>query len=46
METAVKELSVKTSTAELSVKDIAIKAIESSSKPIYLENTKGNSTAE
>lgn len=46
METSIKEMSQKTITAESSVKDIAIKAIESSSKPYYIENPKANSTTE
>ena len=40
LETTMKELSAKTVTAEASVKDIAIKAIESSSKPYYIEKSK------
>ena len=40
METTIKELSQKAITAETSVKDIAIRAIESSSKPYFIEKTK------
>lgn len=46
MEISIKDMSQKTTTAESSVKDIAIKAIESSSKPYYIENPKANSTNE
>ena len=40
MEVAIKELSQKAITAEASVKDIAIRAIDSSSKPYFVEKTK------
>jgi len=46
METAIKDMSQKTITAESSVKDIAIKAIESSSKSYIVENPKANSATE
>ena len=46
MEIAIKDMSQKTITAESSVKDIAIKAIESSSKSYIVENPKANSTTE
>lgn len=47
METSLKELSQKTATAEANVKDIAIKAIESSSaKPYVIEKTKDNQNKE
>ena len=37
MEITMKELSQKAITSEVSVKDIAIKAIESTSKPYFVE---------
>jgi len=40
MEITIKELSQKAITAETSVKDIAIRAIESSSKPYFIEKNK------
>jgi hypothetical protein len=40
MEITMKELSQKTVTSEASVKDIAIKAIESTSKPYFVEKTR------
>ena len=40
LETTIKELSQKAVTAEASVKDIAIRAIENSSKPYFIEKTK------
>ena len=40
MEITMKELSQKTITSEASVKDIAIKAIESTSKPYFVEKTR------
>ena len=40
METTVKEFSQKSVAAETSVKDIAMKAIESSSKPYFIEKNK------
>ena len=46
METAIKDMSQKTITAESSVKDIAIKAIESSSKSYIVEKPKANSATE
>ncbi len=46
MENAMKEMSQKTAIAESSVKDIAIKAIESSSKPYYFEKHKESSSVE
>lgn len=41
-----KELSQKAVTAEASVKDIAIKAIESSAKPIYMNKPKDEKNKE
>jgi hypothetical protein len=47
LETSLKELSQKTATAEASVKDIAIKAIESSSaKPYVIEKNKDSQSKE
>lgn len=44
METSLKEFSQKAVAAESSVKDIAMKAIENSSKPYFIEKSKENST--
>jgi len=46
LEAFTKELTQKTATAEISVKDIAIKAIESSGKMHYFEKTKETSNKE
>ena len=46
LETTIKELSQKAITAEASVKDIAIRAIENSSKPYFIEKTKDGQVKE
>ena len=46
LEVTIKEMSQKTITAEANVKDIAIKAIESSSKPYFIEKSKDNQNKE
>lgn len=45
-EISMKEMSAKTVTAESSVKDIALKAIENSSKPYYIEKSRDNKASE